>query len=209
MRKCTNFSQYMRRPLGIQYMTLHPIPLNFLIYEEIYFLFYQCSLFLIGSIQGLLTTHFPFYNHFNCYNYSQISNSLLLINSVLSSENKCVELLLTNGRPVLEFWNNVWGLGNEQGWSCRTGPSGCIIGWWNRFLGGLLKVKKCRLCYIDGSCRCINKYGHWQSLKVLNIMTLTTGSELYNVKVHISVQFPFLLRFRNKKPGRKTELHFP
>jgi hypothetical protein len=31
----------------------------------------------------------------------------------MSSENKCVDLLLTNGRPVLEFWNNAWGLGNE------------------------------------------------------------------------------------------------
>jgi hypothetical protein len=76
----------------MQYVTLHPIPLNFLIYEENLFLFYQCSLFLIGSIQGLLTTHFPFYNHFYCYTYNQLSNSLLLINSVLSSENKFVEL---------------------------------------------------------------------------------------------------------------------
>ncbi len=58
---------------------------NFHIYSmrKIYFLFYQCSLFLIGSIQGLLTTHFPFYNHFYCYTSSQLSNSLLLINSVL------------------------------------------------------------------------------------------------------------------------------
>ncbi len=37
IRKCANFSPYMRRPKS--YMTLHPIPLNFLIYEEIFFSF--------------------------------------------------------------------------------------------------------------------------------------------------------------------------
>ncbi len=34
---------------------------------------------------------------------------------------------------VLEFQNNLWGLGTEQEQSCRTGPPG-NIGWWNRFL---------------------------------------------------------------------------
>ncbi len=45
-RKCANFSTYMRRPLVVySYMTLHPIPINFLIYEENFILFYQCMFF--------------------------------------------------------------------------------------------------------------------------------------------------------------------
>ncbi len=35
---------------------------------------------------------------------------------------------------VLEFYNNLWGLGTELEKGCRTGPPG-YIGWRNRFLG--------------------------------------------------------------------------
>ena len=42
MRKCANFSPYMRRPLVIYDFT--PDPLNFLIYEENFiFFYYQCG----------------------------------------------------------------------------------------------------------------------------------------------------------------------
>jgi hypothetical protein len=46
------------------------------------------------------------------------------------------------GTNVLEFKNNLWGIGNHAGgieYGCRTGPSG-NIGWRNRFLESL-KVK--------------------------------------------------------------------
>jgi hypothetical protein len=36
-------------------------------------------------------------------------------------------------RSVLEFYNNLWGLGTELELGVRTGPPGCI-GWRNRFL---------------------------------------------------------------------------
>ncbi len=45
--------------------------------------------------------------------------------------------------PVLEFLNNIWGLGTEQKQGCRTGPPGYTVHSlaeqvpWERFLGSL------------------------------------------------------------------------
>ncbi len=67
MRK---FSPYMRRPLVI-YMTLHPIPLNFLIYEENVILF--LSVYLPRHLY--LPHHLYHNNNFN-YRGSAANNSV-------------------------------------------------------------------------------------------------------------------------------------
>jgi hypothetical protein len=38
------------------------------------------------------------------------------------------------GEPVMEFLNNLWGLGTEKEWGCRTGPPG-YTAWRNWSLG--------------------------------------------------------------------------
>ncbi len=44
MKKCANCSTYMRiRGSRQSYMTLHPIPLNFRIYDEIFFIFFSAK----------------------------------------------------------------------------------------------------------------------------------------------------------------------
>jgi hypothetical protein len=42
------------------------------------------------------------------------------------------------GKSVLEFLNNLWGLGTEWEYGCRArSPSLAKLGPWNRFLGSL------------------------------------------------------------------------
>ncbi len=47
---------------------------------------------------------------------------------------------------MLEFFNNLWGLGTEKEWGCRTGPPGYTV-WRNWFLG------------IDSCTLKVSKYG--------------------------------------------------
>ncbi len=68
--------------------------------------------------------------------YKHITKEKILFNTFLklSGQEIFVSYGLLQERPVLEFLNNLKGLGTEQEQGCRTGPPG-YAAWRNWFLG--------------------------------------------------------------------------